>query len=933
MRQRMRILSFIIFSAFIYINCPGADISGTIKDHQTGELLVGATVYIKELNLGTISGLDGSYKIKNVPKGKYTLVCSFISYNPEAKEVNISDEYEKINADYILNSDVKEIGEVTVSAQRDKSSELSARMSERTSSNLLNVASAKTIELSPDQDVASVVQRMSGVTLDKSSSGSGQYALLRGMDKRYSYTLINGIKIPSTNDKHRYVSLDIFPSELEDRVEVSKVLTPDMEGDAIAGAINLVMKNAPERFLVQANASIGYNTIWGDVPFLTFDNHTINRKSPYELNGIEYHATPDDFPNTNLDLHTVNNPVNTTAGLTIGDRFFHRRMGWILAASFNDNYKGTNSLIYGEDQSTDGTNLPMLTSMQERFTYTHQTNYGIHNKLDFAISPNHNLQLYMAYMHFNLLEVRDQENTELGNNSYDPEHGGKNMTHSDRNRWNLQTLINITLQGEHEITRHISIQWSAVYSKADNQSPDNSTVSYDKTYINFVLQPQYVDFGGSGRLWLQNTDQDKAAYLNFKYTSRLFSGNLEIKAGGLYRDKDRTSFYNNYKLIPQGPVDNHSARGIDWENYSDINWSVSNPMGAVNTPGTFNAYENVSAGYLMFQYGIYKFQVISGVRYENSRQGYDEVFHNAFLDKFKPGNDQKRDHIDDYFLPSVNIQYALSRKSNLKASYYRAINKPGFLEIVPYLDNTGDYPKTGNPDLRNAVADNYDARLEYFPNQMDQALVGAFYKKIKDAIEEGFLKDGHGNYNLSTFNSDATNYGFEADVVKFYREFGIKANYTWTHSETSSYKRSQVNGVVNRDSTVSSLEYRPLFGQSENVFNVSLLYKGSRNGFSSQLALSYTGERIYKVSPDINADLWQKGFYQLDVSAEKKFKHGIGLFIKARNLLNSKVNVYIKQKNPYNEQFPGYSASDENTLIRDEYSKPSYLIGIRYKFN
>ena len=31
---------------------------------------------------------------------------------------------------------------------------------------------------------------MSGVTIERNSSGEGQYAILRGMDKRYNYTLV-----------------------------------------------------------------------------------------------------------------------------------------------------------------------------------------------------------------------------------------------------------------------------------------------------------------------------------------------------------------------------------------------------------------------------------------------------------------------------------------------------------------------------------------------------------------------------------------------------------------------------------------------------------------------------------------------------------------------------------------------------------------------
>ncbi len=58
-------------------------------------------------------------------------------------------------------------------------------------------------------------------------------------------TLVNGVKIPSPDDKNRYIPLNIFPSDLMDRLVVSKSLTADMEGDAAGGVVDMVMKDAP----------------------------------------------------------------------------------------------------------------------------------------------------------------------------------------------------------------------------------------------------------------------------------------------------------------------------------------------------------------------------------------------------------------------------------------------------------------------------------------------------------------------------------------------------------------------------------------------------------------------------------------------------------------------------------------------------------------
>ncbi len=137
-----------------------------------------------------------------------------------------------------------------------------ARRLEHKADIVQNVLSARAIELSPDLTVGNAMARVSGVSVQRGSSGEGRYAIIRGMDQRYNNVLVNGIKIPSPDDKFRFVPMDIFPSEMLERLEVIKALTPSMEGDAIGGTMNLVMKDAPHDFLLTANVSAGYSTLF-----------------------------------------------------------------------------------------------------------------------------------------------------------------------------------------------------------------------------------------------------------------------------------------------------------------------------------------------------------------------------------------------------------------------------------------------------------------------------------------------------------------------------------------------------------------------------------------------------------------------------------------------------------------------------------------------
>ena len=76
--------------------------------------------------------------------------------------------------------------------------------------------------------------------------------------------------------------LDIFPSEMLDRLEVTKSLTANMEGDGIGGAVNLIMKDAPSERQFTANLSTGYNAMCFGRDFQSFNRGGIVKKSPYE---------------------------------------------------------------------------------------------------------------------------------------------------------------------------------------------------------------------------------------------------------------------------------------------------------------------------------------------------------------------------------------------------------------------------------------------------------------------------------------------------------------------------------------------------------------------------------------------------------------------------------------------------------------------------
>ena len=285
-----------------------ANIKGKVTDQATNEQLIGATVSIKGTQFGTVTNLDGTYFIKNLAAGNYVLVCAYVGFTTQ--EINIVVAENNLEQNFSLTEKTHLLNEIKVSAN-DKESDNAARKAEQVADNVMNVVSSKTIDLSPDLTVGNVLRRVSGVTIQSNSSGHAQYAIIRGMDKRYNYTLLNGIKVPSPDNKNRFVPMDLFPSDMLQKLEVIKSLTPNMEGDAIGGVTNIVMKEAPEDFILKANIGGGYNTIFGSQDYSGFDKSNINLKAPVERNSPAYISQLIDFPTAIFDNKNVKTPINS----------------------------------------------------------------------------------------------------------------------------------------------------------------------------------------------------------------------------------------------------------------------------------------------------------------------------------------------------------------------------------------------------------------------------------------------------------------------------------------------------------------------------------------------------------------------------------------------------------------------------------------------
>jgi TonB-dependent receptor len=936
-------------------------IRGTVTDAKTGEQLIGATVHLSngKTELNTTVRLDGSYQFKNVSAGSYKLQVRYIGYKTSNEyTVDVTDSKPAVlNIALVDNSTA--LTEVSVTEHASRETDNSARLVEKNALNTVNVVSANSIALSPDVIVANVLSRVSGISIDRSNTGDAQHVIIRGMDKQYNTTLINGVKIPSPDDKNRYVPLDIFPADLVEKIEVSKTLTPDMEGDASGGVVNLVMKTAPDHLRIDGNFGTGYSQLFFNRNFLSFDGSAVASKAPGEINpGAP--ASISQFPYQNLVTKSGYAPPNANASITIGNRYLNNKLGVIFSGTYQNSYQGDNSFVVVQENTVGPSPNINTPNSETAFQSSYNRQYssrlsrlGTILSLDYKIDNNNSINLFGTYLQLNEYRVRATETSTYSGYSYQGYVATNGIDDLTETRTNLQSIYNITLKGKHKITNKFSLDWIVASSQANQKQPD--IAQFKTTYQtspdlangknvadpnnpqnSVFVTPDIINgpttVGNESRVWTHNSDKDFSGYLNLHYNTKIFDRETKFSVGGMFRHKTRDNFVDQYTLPNTLIANTNNA-----ELYTTIPAATftfaQNPSNAYGTssydPGVYTFLENIQAGYGMIQYFINDhFDVLFGVRMENTNQSYYSNLPSNLVGKSATIN-----YMD--FLPSVNIKYGLTDNQAIRASYFQSILRPAFADFIPYPQVSSDDPNTfiGNPYLQHTTIDNYDLRYEFFPGAFDEFMVGGFYKYLINPIERVLQPGASGaTLFLEPENlGNAHNYGAEFVAKKFFGNIGFSVNYTYTQSQITTAKSIDVinQGVSTRPQT------RPLQGQAANIGNVALLYKNQKYGIDAQVALAYTGERIASVSRYYGLDTWEKPETFLDMSAQKSLGKHFVVFAKANNLLNTPYELFIKQNNSSNYQgllkYAHQESPNYTTVEYDQYYA-RYNLGLRFKF-
>ncbi|MGH8168325.1 MAG: TonB-dependent receptor plug domain-containing protein, partial [Woeseiaceae bacterium] len=199
----------------------------------------------------------------NIPPGQYTLRVRYVGYAPSERAVQVSDTG-SVTEDFTLSA-IGTTEEIVVTGYR--AAQADSLQNKQMSAIIKESISADDAGKLPDQNVAEALRRVTGVTATV-DQGEGRYVTVRGVDPSYTNITLDNQVIGSPEDTRR-VSLDTIPSEVLSRVEVVKAVTPDMDGHAVGGSINIVTPSAfddPEGSFFSASADYGYYDMNGRNP-------------------------------------------------------------------------------------------------------------------------------------------------------------------------------------------------------------------------------------------------------------------------------------------------------------------------------------------------------------------------------------------------------------------------------------------------------------------------------------------------------------------------------------------------------------------------------------------------------------------------------------------------------------------------------------------
>lgn len=951
-------------------------LKGTVLDSY-GFPIPGATVVISGMpNKGTATNIKGEFTLPDVPAREVTVEVSCISY----QTMNIS----KVNVQggkdtplsVILQDATELLKEVVVTATYNRATANALYAKQKAMVAMSDGVSSDLIKKTADNNVAQVLKRVSGVTVE-----NGKYVTVRGLGERYNNVQLNGSSLPSTEPNRRNFSFDIIPTALIDNVTIAKTFTPDMPGEFTGGLVEVNTLAVPEKPLISVSAGTGFNTNSTGKDF----------HAPKRLNGDYLFGNSRNWYGNDWKLDISNGMFDGGKGyddLTDAEKKTLNAMDAKVPNNWGfRNYKGAPTQNYAITVGLpfdlgNNNKLGVIASL----TYRHEENTDDLQEAsylngDTLLRGNNYKFVTSTGAVANIgwerpghkITWRNLFNNRFTHTSIDRivyEAGSGSTSRELYSNPMINRLWQTQLSGEHKLPMELVLTWTGDYSKMERTAPDDrlakggSMNNYSDMTMMAWSYPVLHFLNDGFQMYSKLDESKKNIGTNLEYPFIVEGNKQKFKVGymGMFRNSDYEQAYLQTQPAKIGA--GAEAGSTLHETYSSDLYASGQLYLRRANDDFYHGKQQIHAAYLMGEFSFWKkLHLTAGVRME---AGNTETFTNYW-------NKVQQEYCDTAFvskktdwLPAVTAVYNILDDLNIRAAYSKTLARPDFRELsdVEYYNVNDRINVINLGNIRQSYTDNVDIRLEWYPQAGEVISVSAFYKKFKDPVELVSVKrtnDGKG-YDRYTFNlKSATVKGLEFNIRK---SFGFLAPYSFLNDLYFTANATVLKGNVDYDiyrlmdealgtnfdkeNYGKAVRNRPLQGLVPYAVNAGLSYSGKR--FGAVINYGTTGRKLVQAGMYEKYDEYEAPRHVLDLQLSAKFlKERLEVKANASDLLNGVYRVYrncgqeingadndkenTEPDKAYTDRTSVGMNYDEGDWIMNQYKRgTSYSFSVSYKF-
>lgn len=839
------------------------DLKGRVKDSQSKEPLIGATVKVIGSDVASVTDIDGNFQLSGLKDGIYDIEIKYIGYKTAVKrQVKIEDN-KVTTLDFEMETDNRVLAGVEVVAKANRESENVTMMEQKRSVIAVQTIGAQELSRKGISDAQAAVAKISGISKQEGVKN----VFVRGLGDRYNFTTLNRFPLPSEDPEYKNIALDFFSTDIIQSIDVNKAFYSNTPADVAGADINITSKELTGDGKFNVSLSGGFNTKTLSSDFMRLD-------------GVDMFGFADKTqPGGNLDTYSFKNSldpskqnlqINQSYTISGGKKFLlgenRNPLKLYLVAGHNKNYthyeeEVRNSITTGElSQDMDGDISQVETSQiaMANLEYTHD--------------KKHSLAYNFMMVHATKELVGDYLGMDADYQSSDTYEGFMRRQQTNDNLLFVNQLISKWTLG-----KNIGLNAGLSYNTINGNEPDrriNNLVKTDSGYVPMKgtgIQQRYFSE-------LDEKDLNARASLVYKLNDG-FDNNSNVQIGymGRFVDDDFEAVEYDMSVVRQTVFD---INNISFDDYYNQDNYAGGMFQLDRNIDKYGVRKNIHSAYAEATYQFTpKFIANLGLK-------YDDVDMKVNYNVNRGGSRGEQEIDKSYFLPSLNLRYNINDKHALRLAASKTYTLPQAKEISPFRYVSVSFNSQGNPNLKPSDNYNIDLKWDWYISPSEIFSITGFYKYIKNPISRIEIASAGGFLSYENISDHATAAGVEMEMKKhiFSRSLENNGMSRLTLGVNGAYTYTCAKVPLATDPSGSQLE-----GAAPWIVNADLtyLFRKGGNSFTGALVFNYFSDRIYTIGTEGYQDIMENGIPTLDFVASAQIGKHFTINLKARNLLDA----------------------------------------------